>query len=385
MVQVVHGVRAVRCAAGRAGRGPQLRCMAVLALALIGLPGTSRAGAREKPRLDSWAWSPDGRHIGVVVRGAPDAGTYLSVVDAETFQEVMRLEQDSERELGARGLVMLSPASSYWGPKGERLCVPLYPDGLRFLAFTGRWGAAIRTSGWVYESAWSPSGNLLAYSARSEGPDEGDKEVLCLARADGEVVFSEERPAYDLLWDPSERFVAFWGRSPSRRWPTALFLADVEQQRVRPVADWAPVCRGYAWSETGDAVVFSTYGRVFCRAGARGEVLDRGETEAAFGLSDVVITSYAPGGRSLAAITQVRNVRQGSDGRARISYSLYLVGAGATKPRLVTEAQSLEDPRWSPDGRNLLFGRGEQMLSLVDAAGDAVRDVLSLGGADGLD
>ncbi len=232
---------------------------------------------------------------------------------------------------------------------------------------------------------WSPKGGWLLFATGRRGHNS-----LMTVREDGEaesfVADPREGDADEGVWSPDGAAVAYVLRTREH------FSGEIRVQAVDPRSGQpegaavtvytAPVdaggswaVRGLKWTPDGKhlAAVLQTSGwdHIYLldpRAGAAPQVLTGGESEDE-------APEFSPDGRSVAFVSN-RNEDGGSPEQRRVW--VQTLGGGA--PRLLA-AQDMPgvdaDPRWTPDGKAVLFRRESPLhpadLYTAEATGGAAR------------
>jgi TolB protein len=242
------------------------------------------------------------------------------------------------------------------------------PDYVRQLFSVRADGSGLRSvtprDASVYSYAWSPDGRLIAYI---------DQRTLSLwlVRPDGTghrlLLPSSRLSSLGLSWSPDGKAIAIVSRGPSANPFTAvgskLALYIVPIGSGKPVQVSPPrrgIGRGVAWSPRGNEIAYGDGGEVLgviSRNGGRPRIL----------LSSGVGTpQWSPDGTKLAAPTVIHYYLS-ADRYRRIT----AVNADGSDPHVVTDHANTEYPfAWSPDSRQILYGRQDrQGIYVIGADG----------------
>jgi Tol biopolymer transport system component len=227
--------------------------------------------------------------------------------------------------------------------------------------------------------ALSPDGRTVIYSSKPAGrpaPGQMPQFQLLSARADGSGgarVFSDLPMSQTPEWSPDGHAVAFTalaGPPPQRGRPDlAIYVVDADganRHRLRP-DELHPYEIHPDWSPDGTRLAFVTIS---------GDTADQ-----------PALAVAAPAG-SMFHLLGVRgeSPRWSPDGRSILYWSergknsaIYVVGAdGARERQLTSPVGHDEVPRWSPDGRAITFQsdrEGSMTIFVMNADGTGVRRV----------
>ncbi len=344
---------------------------------------TSQGGVESFPSL-----SPDGASIVYVSRG----DIYLQRVGG---QKAINLTEDSPAD-------DTQPAFS---PDGTQIAFRSGRDGGGLFVMGATGESVKRVSDAGFNPSWSHDGESLVFSTESvESADRGDlRSALRVVRlATGEVRSLDVSDGVQPSWSPHGYRIAFWSNALSERNYRDIWTVSAEGGEVKPVTrdqhiDWNPI-----WSPDGEYLYFCS-----TRGGAMGlwrvsideesgTTLSAPERVTASPAARMGQIAVARDGRRIAYQADISTINlqrvffdpelervvgdpvaitSGSrwvdypdaspDGQW-VAFSLYLGGGQSdiavirpdgTGLRQLTEEPHLANfaPRWSPDGRELVF------------------------------
>ena len=206
----------------------------------------------------------------------------------------------------------------------------------------------------VYTYAWSPDGKLIAYT---------DQQLsLWLVRPDGAgrklLLPSSQLSSLGLSWSPDSQNIAIVSPGPNANPRTAvcskltLYVVPISGNSPSSLAGGRDFC-DVAWSPRGDEIAYTANGPA--RGGTRAIRPD--------GTGDRRILNVAVGGLQWSAdggqlaFGAVIHLRSGLTDRYR---AFAVVNADGTGYHLVTtHAYTEYGVAWSPQGRRILYGRGD--------------------------
>ncbi len=174
------------------------------------------------------AWSPDGAHIAAfAVTDTPGYMGTLMLMDADGTHGHL-VQQVASFLPASAGLSLFGPPSSrpiLWSPTGEQLAATVTSAELVVLRADG--SSPHEITGFL--PAWSPDGHTLAYFLFQPAQWVGDNDVLAVAVWDTQT--SEPRilanlpmmTSRALAWSPDGQLLAYSGQLP-RLQPTSHFL-----------------------------------------------------------------------------------------------------------------------------------------------------------------
>jgi len=323
-------------------------------------PLTSGEGADTEP-----AWSPDGLTV-AFTREWPDGGVEVWTVPAVG---------------GEPRRIVVQASSPSWSPDGKRLAFVQRGLGrstsILIVEANGRSSHQVTRPEDAYfhsEPEWSPDGRTIAFV---KDPGGGSSSEIWLAGADGAAprqltfepdgVYSTE-PA----WWPDGRFIVYASNRGGTRNIWRIPIDGGEPVRLTAGAGDDGVPRV---SPDGRRIVFTTSSS---RTGLF--VRDRDGGAPRLILAESVGQpwgpAWSPDGLQL-AYTRIANAGP---------WEIYIVPvAGGAPRRLDTGTQSNLWPRWSPDGRRIVFctfSKGDDDIYVVPAEGGQAQRLTEGGGDD---
>jgi Tol biopolymer transport system component len=275
--------------------------------------------------------------------GANSGGLY-------TLEEVMA---GGAAEPGPVIPVVTDTAHEYWGPAwspdGTRLVFTLLPphDPVGDLYLAGADGTGLRrltqTPGLDnYLPDWSPDGKEIAFIGGQHGTDESTSELYVIDATGQNLRQLTHNTAqeYGVSWAPDGRRLVF-GSKQSGTWQIYTINADGTGQTLLDSGGGnAP-----AWSPDGRTIAFTSdragHDSIYLMDAAGGHVrrltLDDNHDDNA---------AWAPDGRRLTYAATLNGTND-----------IFMIDADGGHPRNLTNSPNRDDivPRWSPDGRVIIF------------------------------
>jgi len=255
-----------------------------------------------------------------------------------------------------------------FGPFGERdLCGPEIDCSGRYIevAFpqrpASRRALTCREARCIaWEPAWSPDGRKLAFS---------NERGIAVARAHGSGRRRVTTRGSRAAWSPDGRRLVFDADATPRR---GGFPVDTDDLFVKRLGHGTRrlTYRG------GDSAAWSSRGQIaFVRRSPRGFRFDvhlwlgpgRGVRRLTGG-GQSEAPSWSPDGTRLAVVRYGRKAGQ----------NIVIIDPRSRRARTVTRLGG-SHPVWSPDGRRILFHRGESLFSVNPRGGALKREVRSVG------
>ncbi len=243
---------------------------------------------------------------------------------------VMDYDGDRIKKLTGNGSLNLNPA---WSPDGTQIAFLSYRSGrpeLLILSSKGDLHKAFPQKGELNLAPdWSPDGTRIAFA----GSRDGNSEIFLLNVSNGSLTRLTNNPALDTSpsWSPTGREIAFVS---DRSGNPQVYLMDAEGTNVRRLTydgNWNDLP---AWSPRGDKIAYCSRG---------------------------LATDTCP------------------DAKARGHFDLFVRDLATQKTaRLTCGTGNNEDPRWSPDGRHLVFASdraGNYDIYEMDADGQNQRRI----------
>jgi TolB protein len=253
--------------------------------------------------------------------------TYVSQVGKGKEIFVMDYDGARPKRITANGAINLSPA---WSPDGKSIAYVSFRGNQPRLVIqdsAGEVRAAFPQKGELNSApAWSPDGRYLAFASARDG----NAEIYTLRVADGTLTRLTRNDAIDTspAWSPDGRSIAF---TSDRSGTPQIYIMDATGSSVRRLTSELSYCDAPSWS-----------------IAAPDEM--------------IAFTARVPGGFDI----YVQNLKTG------------------TLSRLTDGSDINEWPRWSPNGRHIVFASnrsGSFDVYTMDVNGDHVRR-LTRGGSN---
>ncbi len=214
------------------------------------------------------------------------------------------------------------------------------------------------------EPAWSPDGRRIAFSAWREWVTPR----IYVMHADGSNhrLISSGGEGYGPSWSPRGKAIAFW----AARWPTShgVFVTDVDGGPDTRITGLDTVARHPSWRPVGDAIAY-----VLSDEGAMDLHIMDAQGQRTTQVAARSISGQWPAWHPREATLAF------AAGNAAGGPDIHTVDVDGDIERRVTEHPAWDtDPRWSPDGTQILFTSrrdGHGALFIVDLDGRIVRKV----------
>ncbi len=244
---------------------------------------------------------------------------------------VMDYDGARSKRITGNGSINQSPT---WSPDGREIAFMSYRSGmpeLLILNSDGEQRKAFPQHGELNSApAWSPDGRTLAFSSSRDG----NAEIYLLRVADGGLTRLTRHEAIDTspAWSPDGREIAF---TSDRSGAPQIYTMGADGSNVQRLTFEFSYCDAPSWSPDGTRIAF---------------------------------TARVPGGFDIHV--QTLSVQTGG------------LPQGGTLRRLTENTGINECPRWSPDGRHLVFASdrtGSSDIYTMDADGTHVRRLTRTG------
>ncbi|MDE3165344.1 MAG: PD40 domain-containing protein, partial [Acidobacteriota bacterium] len=316
------------------------------------------------------AFSPDGERVAFSWIGPPkpnQSGRLHIFIQPVTGGEPLQVTSDATDD-----------KLPQWSPDGSRIAVQRASpagDDLVIVSLDGRPEQKVASMG--VGLAWSPDGKEIAYVAPYPPAGTGGIRVHNLATGRGRDL-TDPRPLAEglLAWSPDGKQIAF-ARSLTQS-AQDLFVVPSRGGPARRVTIDNQITEGFAWTSDSRELVFSSFrfgGSALWRVPAKGGTPER-----------IAAAAHHPTYPALSPRAN-RLAFGESFGDSNIwQYERRLAPAGDApfhSPRCLI-CSTLEDdsPRWSPDGRKILFvskRTGSEDLWIADSDGGYPIQLTSLG------
>ncbi|HET6279119.1 MAG TPA: Tol-Pal system beta propeller repeat protein TolB [Candidatus Polarisedimenticolia bacterium] len=243
---------------------------------------------------------------------------YVSETSRGKGKEIHVMDYDGSRvkRITANGSINISPA---WSADGTQIAYVSYRSGtpmLMILSETGEDARAFRQQGELNSApAWSPDGRLLAFSSSRDG----NAEIYVMQVSSQKLTRLTRHPGIDTAptWSPNGREIAF---TSDRSGSPQIYVMDAEGANVHRITYDVSYCDSPSWSQHGQ----------------------------------IAFTARVPGGFDIF----VKDLSSG------------------VQTQLTRNSGINETPRWSPDGRHLVFASnrtGSFDIYTMDADGGRVK------------
>ena len=237
-------------------------------------------------------------------------------------KEIFVMDYDGARvkKITSNNSINLSPS---WSPDGQWIAFMSYRGGspeLKILSSKGELKSAFAQKGELNSApSWSPDGKLLAFSSGRDG----NAEIYTLRPTDGSLTRLTRDAAIDTspTWSPDGRSIAF---TSDRGGSPQIYIMDAGGGNVRKLTGELSYCDAPSWNPVPE------------------------ESES------IAFTARVPGG-----------------------FDIYKFDLKAQTLKRLTDGNGINEwPRWSPDGRHIVFASnrgGAFDVYTMDSDGDHVR------------
>lgn len=298
-------------------------------------------------------WRPDGRAL-----------AYLASVQGGVRVGVVGLTTGATTPL----LAETRPAVGFWSPDGSEIAYMVIDAG-RYTIWladsAGRNGRQLTTEGFENlprAGPWSPDGSELLYESRRTGT--ADLWVLSVASDSARQLTRDVRNDYAPEWSPDGRWVGFLSE---RGRQTDIWIVRAAGGRPERVTDDEAAEDDLQWVPGTSEIGFTT-GVVQSGLWTRSLA---GGPERRLTPDSIRVGGYDLSPDGSAVVYQV--IRGGG-----VSDLQVIPIAGGAPRTLVAGTTQNREPKWSPDGRMVMFvsdRSGSHDVWVVDAAGGVPRDL----------
>ena len=367
-------------------------------------PVTTEPGVEYQPAI-----SPDGKEVAYVAGDIVTGGTHLVI------RSTVGVAGGGEAH--ASDTSLRSAWSPSWSPDGDFVRFSACRSGGCTWSETGKLGGAVQPAKLprraLTKPAWAPDGHRVAFVVGDSIFVSSSSDSVGRRVATSPTGYSQ---LHSLAWSPDSRTVAYVEGNPEWRYggnvsPSSIWIVGADGGSPREVVGKDFLSVSPAWLDARHLLFVSNRdgprGLYVVEVGSQGR---RGEPRAIPGVADPHSISYSMSSRTLAysrftlrqnvwayplgrsaaiSIRDGRPVTSGSqviethylspDGRwlvfdnnRRKDMDLYKMPSGGGNAVSLTSLPGDEfQPRWSPDGREIVFYTGDQTIQVMSAEGGA--------------